>query len=258
MRRSFDRVFENLQKIRVRYPRFYKERCTVLACYDTGTNLPIVAKFFDSNVNFLPSIGRISLISQHFTDWYSRYSSQQKAKFNKSFEMLQKRFFSQLINHEKVSSFLDVLFGTPFRMIMMRRRDPSSRPSFLPYTGACIPGTKIAVDPQGDIHCCEKMNEQFPIGDVQNGLSIEKIATLMDSYRRQIYPECFDCPVTKLCPVCYAIVAGNGRFERSPSNLCLKIRESVKRKFEDLWTLFEASVKESDIFHSEGGVPWED
>ncbi|MFQ5794166.1 MAG: radical SAM protein [Candidatus Bipolaricaulia bacterium] len=246
---TFSIVWDNLQKIREKYPNYYREKCSVLVCYDVGTDLKTVTNFFEINGDVLPPIGRVSLVSPRFTDWYDRYSTQQKVNFVHLQEACRERYFTQLVNGEKVFIVLEALFGMAYQMAMNRPQNIPFRPHYLylPYTGTCIPGDKIAVDPQGDFHCCERINEQFPTGDIETGVDIEKIVTLIDLYRRQIYPECFDCPITRLCSVCYATVAGNGKFERNPSDLCTIIRKDIKVRFEMLWSLFEAGVKESDI-----------
>ena len=244
---SFQTVWGNLQKLRSRYPSYYKRNCNLLVCYDVATNLEEMENFFETYRNDLPPIARVSLISPYFTDWYDQYSDDQKTIFRNSLQKSKQRFVDQLIRGNRPSSFLQALIGTQYFPILLRSQNAQARLDCLPYTSTCIPGTKIAVDPQGRLHTCERINEWFPIGDVRRGLDYEKIADLINLYRREIYPECINCPVTRVCTICYAAVAGNGYFERNPPDLCFRIRQSIKNKFAELWTMFELGITETQI-----------
>jgi uncharacterized protein len=256
-RGTFNIVWNALQGIKERYPDYYKERVNLLACYDSGTNLEEVASFFQANEAILPLLGKVSPVSVHFTDWYSRYTSQQKLAFARSRTRCRESYLAALLSGKEPPVYLEALFGTAFRMVLIRPQNTPFRVPFLPYTGACVPGDKIAVDPEGNFHACEKVNEQFPIGNVEEGINLEAVVSMLNLYRTQIMSGCVGCPITRLCPLCYAVVGGNGRFERNPSGLCESIKRDVKDRFEVVWSLFEAGIEE-DAMLKESVAPFPD
>jgi uncharacterized protein len=91
------------------------------------------------------------------------------------------------------------------------------------------------------------MNYQFPIGNIESGIDINMVEDLLEAYHTQILRACTNCAITRLCPVCYAIVGGPNGFERNPEDICESALYGVKRRFEELWTLFEGGVAESAI-----------
>lgn len=240
---SFPSVWRTLQMVRDRYPDYYIKKCNIMTDYDWGTDLKGVATFFGAHGDVL-RLGRVGMISPRFTHWYRQYTFDQRRVFHASVEALKKLYFAQLSERRSPTGFLECLFADDYRNIVERPYGKVSRPAYLPYTGTCIPGEKIAVDPEGNLHCCEKVNYHFPIGNVETGLDIQRITDLVDNYRKGLYPQCFDCPVTRVCSVCYAVTAGVGKFERNPPDLCYELQNAVKEMFVDLWTLFEAGVKE--------------
>ncbi len=156
-----------------------------------------------------------------------------------------------LKDRSSIPNLYNLLFGDSYRKIMMRPQNVPWRYSFLPYTGTCTPGDKIAVSPEGKLHCCERVSNSFPIGNIHNGLNMDKIVEIVRDYRKGITDQCEGCPITRLCPVCFARVSGEDKFNRSPSDLCKNIQKDTKKTFSRLWSLFEEGVDPADILHNQ-------
>ncbi|PKP57115.1 radical SAM protein [Candidatus Atribacteria bacterium HGW-Atribacteria-1] len=246
---SFDRVMRNIKRIKKRYPEYFKLYCTILISYDTGTDLLKVRNFYIANEENLPKIGRITSIATSFTNWYNQYSHQEKEGFKKSLDECKKIYFHQL-KEGTTDPFLQSLIGSSYFLILNRAINvplANIRPPYIPYTGACTPGDKITVDPKGNLHCCEKINDKFPIGNVKNWLDFNKIIAHIDRYNKDITPDCWKCPITRLCPLCYIQSGGNGRFEKSQLN-CDNIISNIKTQFKEIWSLLEGGVPIRRIF----------
>jgi uncharacterized protein len=241
---TFHVVLKNLLMVREKYPKYYMEKCNLIVDYDWGTDLGAVAGFFEEQTGIL-KVGRVGMISPSFTKWYEQYSSDKKRAFVVLLEDLKDAYIADILKGKNVSEFLAHLFAEDYENIIDRPYGNVVRSSLLPYTGACVPGEKIAVDPTGGLHCCEKMNYYFPIGNIALGLDLERIIGVVETYRRELYPACVDCSITRLCMICYAVVAGAGKFEKSPQDLCHVLRSGIEEKFAELWSLFEANAKES-------------
>jgi uncharacterized protein len=117
----------------------------------------------------------------------------------------------------------------------------------LPITGTCIPGNKIAVYPDGSLHCCERINSHFPIGNIDKGIDLQLIEEIISKYINQLYTDCHKCPITRLCGICMAMVGDEGHFRKDPPNICQQRLENIAHNFEELWTLLEEGIPESSF-----------
>jgi len=253
---TFNRVWDNIQVMREKYPGYFRQRCGILACYDVGTDIIKTTEFFENYKHHLPPLVRVSPIAPYFTDWYSRYTDQEKKDFDHALNACKREVISCLAKGARPPVYLSTLFLPAYRLIIMRPQNITFRPRFHPYTLACVPGEKIAVDPYGSFHCCEKINSKFPIGDIETGLSISKVLKMFELYYQEVCAECGNCPITRFCPICWAVAGGNTRFERNPPNICSIARKRVKEQFTELWTWFEEGLKESCILKASGNTFW--
>lgn len=250
---SYDAVWHNMQKIRHKDRQYYQSNCSISAVYDYGTDLRKTYEFFENRKGLLPPDKyRFGIINQGFTKWYSRYSSQDLENFSLSLGYLQDLYIHHINTGKRSSAILRQLCGGGFQRIMSRVQNSTKWRELLPFTGSCFPGSKIAVSPDGTFHCCERINQNFPIGNVEAGLDIGLIADLITQYRNQVYPECYLCPITRLCPLCYAILGTEkGKFEKDPPDICQEQLEAIKSHFSVLWTMFENGVPEQAIINDE-------
>ncbi|AEX85332.1 arylsulfatase regulator (Fe-S oxidoreductase) [Marinitoga piezophila KA3] len=245
---TFEIVYNNLLKIKEKYPFYYKKYCSIIACYDYGTDLFKMKDFFD-NSNLSERLIRLNMIGSSYTNWYNQYSKEKKEKFFSQMRKLKNLYFHKIKKNEN-DKFLSLLFGLSYFAILNRNINVNLyeiRPSFLPFTGTCVPGEKIAISPSGDLHCCEKINYDFPIGNVENWLDYSKIEEIVKKYNKKLKSECLICPVSRLCPLCFALLAGNGEFKKDPPDICENVKEGIKKSFEEIWNLLEEGVNIFDL-----------
>lgn len=80
------------------------------------------------------------------------------------------------------------------------------------------------ISTNGDIHCCCKSDQSFPIGNVSTGLNPEKTAELYSKYFSQIEQQCRGCWAINLCKICPAFTCCDGKIELPKSHECEHIR----------------------------------
>jgi uncharacterized protein len=245
---TYDIILKNLNRIRELYPDYYKRYCQLLITIDTGTDLHRMRAFFKENKNILPKIARISQVGGAFTDWYDQYSLEEKEKFLSSLDELREIYKEQMLsgNVEK-EEFLSILFNAPIFGILNRFRNVSlenRRPPFLSYTGACVPGDKIAVNSKGQLHVCERVNQTAPIGDIDTWLSVPLISNMLKEYRDKVMDNCVNCPIQSNCELCYpGVLGGDGKFnKKNMSPNCQEMRISVQTDFRRIWEMVEDGV----------------
>lgn len=243
---TYEIIVNNMRKLKEKYPEYFAQYCDVIVCYDYGSDLLEMARFFDENSDLF-NVMRVNLIFEGFTNWYKQYSEEQVKLFAERMKKCREMYYRYLKEGKK-SNFLHQLIGLQNYLILSRSMNlPLSytRPPFLPFTATCVPGTKIAVEPQGTLHCCEKMPYNFPIGDVDRWLDFEKIKNLIEAYNNFMLPECCDCPISRLCAICYAMVAGPDGFKKDPEDICEKLKTSYRILFSEIWSLLEEGL---DLF----------
>ena len=235
---TFSTIMKNIKNLRKKYPKY---QLLFSVCYDYKTNLIEVYRFFKENENLIsPYLMRVSLISDVFTKYYDKFSEYDYKNFKKQLKMLQLEYYNKIIRGEDIPIFLRVMFDAPIRVIFSKPLIKDIHLPIIPYTGACMPGVKIAVNPDGTFHICEKMNEYFPIGDVTYGLDFKKIRDIISEYRKIIL-NCSKCSISRLCPGCYTIFSTN-RFEKPP-NFCEKTRESIRNRLSLVYSILEENPR---------------
>ena len=184
-------------------------RCHSLAVFDIKSDLFALNEFFKRRD--IPLLTSVTMPKAN--DGCKFYDQFLKDDCNKYVKLEAKAFQWYLENvqyHSKDFSFFDQLFGvtasrTLFSAIVMM--NPESL--IFPYTGACIPGTKLFSDVEGNLHLCERINQTIPIGHICTGLDFEKIAHLMNNYREHL-DKCPSCGVSHLCGECYCAFINDG------------------------------------------------
>jgi uncharacterized protein len=118
----------------------------------------------------------------------------------------------------------------------------------MPYTGSCVPGDKMYVTVNGDIHMCERITPLFPIGNVYEGLDIGKITAYVNEYNEHC-GKCADCSFTRLCNICMARVADGDRL-KVPESYCASRRGYIEKTLSAYADLMEANPSQLDSITS--------
>jgi uncharacterized protein len=196
-RGSFEVVFTNIQRFWERYPHY--RLLGFLVTYDWATNLMALLEFFDSRSEFRHAMFMFNTVSPYFTDYYDRFSPTDQQRFldraTKLKELLRLKF-------TETSPVLNFFVSAPYRIFLMRRLLlPPGRPE-IAATGACLPGEKICVLPDGRFQPCERVPGFLEIGDIERGLDFEAISEVVNTYNHTITSQCSTCPIQRLCHCC--------------------------------------------------------
>ena len=102
---TFEIVLKNLMDLGEKYPNYYNKLCSIIVCYDYGSDLVEMVNFFNKHEELLKVI-RVNMISSSFTTWYNQYSKEQKNKFLEMLETLKQEFFDCLKKRRKINFYL--------------------------------------------------------------------------------------------------------------------------------------------------------
>lgn len=248
---TFTRIARNLRRIREDFPDYWSARVTSISVYDWGTDLEAAERFFRENRDIIPRSVFVNQVGGHNTSWYSRYAAEDRDRLEASLYRLREQYKLCKISCKSTSDYLDCLVGIPIAMVGLRRRLADCRPDPLPYTGACIPGDKVAVHVDGKIGMCERVNGTYPIGDLrQGGIDYQRIEDILNAYRAAVLAECPACSVSRQCSLCFTHVEGRGTFVKPPG-LCVGIRREAKRRMADYVSILEKNPKADFKFETD-------
>lgn len=249
---SFDRVISNMKRLYEKYPKYYKENVSIAATFDNGTDMIKLREFFNTNELVKEKLTVLSKVIDQHTNWYDRYSIEENKKYEKEIVELKEIFFKSIKANEPVELFLKKLLALPYFNILNRSINQELseyKPKIQPYSGACIPGSKLAVDYNGKLHLCEKINSKIPIGDVDGWIDYNKISALINRFNSYMSNYCEKCPIQRLCPVCYKdIINDDGSFTLD-YEICEKYISGQKRLFSEVYNLLEKGVQASEFLH---------
>lgn len=206
--------------------------------YDWKSDIFSQEKFFyGENV---PPVIRASLVSHNEgCKYYDQYRKEDYLEYSAKLERATAYYFENLEHRrqkEKPSFFDKVIGEGPGRDLFGSEAVLLPNP-IMPFTKACIPGTKLFVDVNGEYYACEKLNNAFPIGNIDKGLDFSKINRIIGDYISHM-DKCHNCEVSRNCIYCYQVFTVNKEFLCS-SKVCEKIESIKKESFVKILALAE-------------------
>lgn len=237
---TFDIIMEKIHYIKETYPEYFKSNVALSTTIDTGTDLLELEKFF-SEEPFKTTAISLSKVADAYCDWYDQFDEKTKKRSSEQLQFMRGQFYENKRMGKPCSNVQNGLFNLLFLLILNRSLGTVN--SIIPYTGACVPGSKISVDYQGNLFCCEKVNSSRPIGNVDQWLDYDLVDKLIKDYLEIIGPRCINCPANRMCQVCYKdIFDENGIGIAPPVEQCNEYIENLRNGFRMVYSLLEQGV----------------
>ncbi|MCK9580396.1 MAG: radical SAM protein [Methanoregula sp.] len=213
------------------------EDCKAICVFDWKSNLSRLDAFFRQ-----PDIPRLFIMTNPSVQGGCVYYDQFSEDDIRNYLLSEEKTFQYYLDHapydtarESCLEHLYPIYASRFLYSTSVMIMPESR--IIPYSGACILGRKIFVDVHGNFHACERINQSFPIGNVQSGLDFQRIAVMMNEYLEHL-DSCGTCRISKLCGYCYNHFAQKGHFDYA-SGVCKNEENRKKTDFSRAFTLGE-------------------
>ncbi len=209
---SFKVIRQNLGKILTRNEKYYYSHVSFNVVVAPPYDMIKIYEFINENEKLFKS-AQVSVSSVHSSEkgFFNQFTKEDL--INRDYRLMEKTFVDEVVATGKVESvFLRNLIETT--LIRIYKRDMGCRMSEYMYpNGICIPGLRrVFVSTDGLFHICEKMNENFPIGDVEKGLDFGKIKNIIDQYVQKSAGRCRRCWAVRLCSLCF-LSATTDRFD---------------------------------------------
>jgi len=109
----------------------------------------------------------------------------------------------KLLREEKISDLYRNIFFS--RLKTIQYRDKAKMGDVLEIKGPCFPGlSMVLVSVKGNFHICTMLDDEYRIGDVENGLDSERTKKAVGDIYKFIKSNCKNCWAVRLCHPCLA------------------------------------------------------
>lgn len=239
---TFDIILEKIKMLQtVKRRNNVVQSISFNCCFDNYTDIKKCIEFFDKNYDeFFPFFILFNQINPYDTSYYTWTKERiqngelllDEKAFNKSYTALLKNIFEETEKgHEKE---LSINLFTSMFMLHLRNRWSEN-----PFNNSCIPLSKMAVYPKGELCLCEKMNKKFIIGDVFEGIDYEKVIDYTQKLTNNFYRgRCSQCEVRRTCSACFMYMDDEGNFNKE---FCKRQRKIFKNRLMELYQVLEGN-----------------
>jgi uncharacterized protein len=182
--KTWESIWENLDYIYNKFPDYYSKKVNFLVTLHPQHVFENIDRFFLENPErfdikklIINNLSQIFLKEPYKKKWFSR-----------------KLFQTSRLKTIKSSVRLDSKFS-------LNRITSGST-----FTAMCFPGeVKFFVSSDGNIHICERIKMDLPIGNVYDGLDYTVIKKIQRLWNEEIIRNrCWECPAVSFCHFCLA------------------------------------------------------
>lgn len=205
---SFNRVIENIDKLKENYPIFFDEKVNFNTVLHNRNTIDEIYTYINGRYNKVPNISELSstgIRAEKTEEFLKTYrNSHESLHESKNCEKIERDMFLRTASSQSFSTFIRQYSGMVFKGYKDLLFDKSNVPR-LP-TGTCKPfGKKIFITVNGKILPCERIGHQFALGEIDYdgvNLNFEKIAQRYNGYYDKVKNQCSNCHNVNACVQC--------------------------------------------------------
>lgn len=222
---THDIVMGNLEKIAKRDKDYFKRKVSFSTVYSLDLPLGNLYEFFCRSELVKRKRMRFSIVNNYNTDYYEKYPGSRPA-FQEELQRIAARVLEKVKGNEELFGYEREIYSN-----LKGIGDSLENRSFSTLAGSCLFDSRLYLDAHGRFHICEKMNNTFSFGDVDNGFDFEKMAAIAGQFTAIVKDKCSQCSIRFLCQRCYVAFTGSGQLELDPK-FCKDQEESIVRNLE--------------------------
>lgn len=198
---TLSRILKKLEEIKSliddKFPKHFKFICTIHPPFD----LKSINDFFE-NPLFKDCFLKVITVN-----WYDTILTSELdidfhiPSFRKQYKCLTEEYIDDIISNKKPSLFKKALFEKGIMKIHNRIMSP---PLATKHAGACELGERIFCSSEKILYPCEKSGGRFfRIGDINEGILLDKIREIEKTWVDLIKDDCRQCFASRMCSLCY-------------------------------------------------------
>ncbi|TFF90217.1 MAG: radical SAM protein, partial [Promethearchaeota archaeon] len=228
LRGTFDRVFDNINKLRNKFPKYYRKYVSISFVIAEPEKLSKIRKFFLEN-EVLKNIPK--LCSQVYNLKLKNKELYQPLKledYNKEMEE-----YIKFISHNDSYKFPFNFWWAKY-LLVIYNRDINPLESNKKMINTYVPGAhRLVVHPDGEYGFCIQGAESFRIGNVEAGLNFEKLFKIINKTEKFLSEHCINCWAFRICPICIGFFTKNSNLsEKLFFKSCYEIKHHLNSVFE--------------------------
>lgn len=221
---TFEKVVKNFRKL---YATLGKDSVGVITTFDRQVSPERLYTFYKENPDIDSCLRRVASVTDINTAYYEMTPAY--SDYDKELNYLYK-----LYHEGDRLNFLKRLFKDKFDIIVQRN-------TFSNYLySICSPiSAKLTVATNGTLHICEKVNENYPIGDVDNGIDKTKAYQYYKNAIDIRNRYCKNCKISNICIPCFAQTNRDGKEFILKEEQCQALKRSILHVLEIYCTFMD-------------------
>ena len=227
---TFDIILNNLKNLRQKYQDYFKEYVSISFVISKEEDIPDIKEFFmsDKIIKDVPKI--CSQINNKLITNKQLKTDITKEKILKEiYDYIQ---FIELSN--KPSTEFPFNFWWAKYLLNIYNREIIELKNKEKLINLCVPGShRLVINPDGNYSFCIQGAESLNIGNIKEGLDINKIYTIIKNNEKILTKYCPNCWCSRFCPICPAYFTDNKNYsEDLLIKTCKDIRKNLSISFE--------------------------
>lgn len=217
---SFTDIEHTLKCIKKTNENYYYKKVMISSVHSKDLDFNDVLHYFTTEELVNKNLMKFGFVNELDTDYYKRYPFNYEKK-NKSTRKTFLSIINKLENRKELSPIEEVILNdaTSIEKELRRVRNPL-------LGGTCIFDSRVFIDVDGNFHVCEKINNNFSIGNIRTGFDYDYMKELFVEYLK-LCEQCLKCEVRFFCTRCLVHMAKDGVLQMD-KNFCKLKKHNFK------------------------------
>lgn len=247
-RGSFDKIAQNLKKLRDMSPDYYRNNLKFSVVLSPPYDYEDLNDFFTHDPLTDVRTMRASGVDTQDTAFFQDFTEEEMGNNGK--DELKDQYFSDLIRNkirhdkpEREHRFMHALFGEGLEQLIPTIKATNPFPEIYHPGGICVPGLKtLFLTPEGDFFTCEKSStasDLLRLGNLDIGLDAVKGMANIESYSHA-HDGCRYCYASRHCGTCFVKASAGEEFDGAVKmSNCNNHRAGFRQNLTDMMTIME-------------------
>jgi len=211
---TWDKVMSNVERLYVKSPKYFEKHVSIISVVATDNYMMKAKEFFEKH-QLLSKVGVSASYPNYTPNWlFDEELPVVEDWSNCGRPELLRQCEANLIEKNGLTRFLERFFELEFYQIY-NRNVCAGFPAGIHMNGCCFPGQRrLFVSCDGTLFVCERLDDGYPLGSVDEGLRVENIKKLIEDYQELSFT-CLNCWAVRFCPKCFASFFSSGKFDKT-------------------------------------------